>query len=115
MPVACTYDFEVAAAKYLNTLEGGEVPLLLLFSGTVFFKSENGFQVEQIPWNREASFRMPVRIWRELMDAHFPGSAWIRVRRDSLAALQRFRAQNCHLSWDDTIAALMAAVEEPVR
>lgn len=115
VPAPCTYDFEVAAAKYLNALEGGEVPLLLLFSGTVFFKSETGFQVEQISWNQDAPFRMPVRIWRELMEAHFPGCAWIRLRRESLSALQRYRAQNSHLNWDDAIAALMGAVEEPVR
>ena len=36
LPVACTYDFEVAAAKYLHALDDGEVPLRLLFSGTVF-------------------------------------------------------------------------------
>ena len=33
LPIICTYDFEVAAAKYLHGLDDGEVPLLLLFSG----------------------------------------------------------------------------------
>ena len=32
LPVPCTYDFEVAASKYLHALGDGEVPLLLLFS-----------------------------------------------------------------------------------
>src|SRR5215475_7415663 len=28
LSAACTYDFEVASAKYLNALEDGEIPLL---------------------------------------------------------------------------------------
>ena len=40
LPVDCTYDFEVAGAKYLHALGDGEIPLLLLFSGTVFTKGE---------------------------------------------------------------------------
>src|SRR5204862_76390 len=35
LPVACTYDFEVASAKYLHALRGGEVPLEFRFSGTL--------------------------------------------------------------------------------
>jgi len=108
-PLACTYDFEVATAKYLDALEGGHVPLLFLFSGSVFAKTTNGFQVEQVPWDKEASYRMPLEIWRGLMEAYFPGCAWIRVRRESLDALQRFRARQGLLSWDDTIQALVAA------
>lgn len=111
VPVACTYDFDVAAAKYLDALEDGEVPLLFLFSGTVFAKTANGFQVEQVPWDKEASYRMPLEVWRDLMDAYFPGCAWIRLRRESVDALQRFRARHGLLSWDDTIEALVGARE----
>jgi len=115
LPLACTYDFEVAAAKYLNALEDGEVPLLFLFSGTVFVKTATGFQVEQISWDKEAAYRMPVRIWRDAMDAHFPGCAWIRVRKESLDALQRFRARNGCVSWDDAIEALVGKREAAAR
>jgi Family of unknown function (DUF6084) len=115
LPAACTYDLEVAAAKYLYAIEDGVVPLLFLFSGTVFAKTENGFQVEQIPWDREAAFQMPVRTWRDLMESYFPGHAWIRVRHESLAGLRRFRARHALLSWDDTIAALVSAAEELAR
>ena len=37
LDVACTYDFEVAVAKYFHALRDGEVPLELQFSGTVFY------------------------------------------------------------------------------
>jgi len=112
LPVACTYDFEVTAAKYFHGLDDGEIPLLLQFSGTVFLRGPNGFSVEPVPWSQEASCRLPVRIWRELMDQYFPGSAWIRLRRDSLDALHRFRGQRALPSWDDALAVLLQGAEE---
>lgn len=115
LPVACTYDFEVASAKYLQALAGGEVPLLFLFSGTVFVKGENGFRVEPIPWDKQAVFRMPVEVWRRLMDAYFPESGWIRLHRETLERLQRFRAQRGLVSWEETIEALMGAREAAAR
>ena len=115
LPVPCTYDFEVTAAKYLQSLQGGEVPLLFLFSGTVFAKAENGFRVAQVPWDLEASYRMPVAVWREAMDAHFPGCGWIRLRHESLDALHRYRAQNAIASWDETIEALLEETKGVLR
>ena len=107
LPVPFSYDFEVATSKYFHALEDGEIPLLLLFSGTVFVKTAEGFRVEPVPWHKEAAFRLPVATWREMMDAHFPNSAWVRVRRDTLDALSRFRSERALPSWDDTFAALL--------
>jgi hypothetical protein len=111
----CTYDLEVAAAKYLQALDDGEVPLSFLFSGTVFTRGAGGFGVEQIPWHHEAGYRLPVRVWRDLMAAHFPGQAWLRLDRDTLAALTRYRAAHMHTSWDETVAALLATAREAVE
>ena len=59
--VPCTYDLDVAAAKYFHALGDGEIPLILLFSGTVFAKGDGGaLRVTQIPWDREARLRLPV-------------------------------------------------------
>jgi hypothetical protein len=113
LPMPCTYDFEVTAAKYLQSLEGGEVPLLFLFSGTVFAKAENGFRVEQVPWDREATYRLPVSVWREAMEAHFPGCGWIRLRHESLDALQRYRARHALGTWEETIDALLREASAP--
>ena len=44
LPVTCTYDFDVAAAKYLNALDDGEVPLVFLFSGTIFSRTASGIR-----------------------------------------------------------------------
>jgi Family of unknown function (DUF6084) len=112
LPVPCTYDFEVAAAKYLHALDDGEVPLLLLFSGTVFAKGGDGMSVEQVPWHKEASYRMPVKVWRELMDLYFPNSAWIRLRRDTLDDLQRFKARAALPTWDQALAVLLERAGE---
>lgn len=108
LPVACTYDFEVTAAKYLAAIGEGEIPLRFLFSGTVFVKAENGFLVQQVPWDREAVYRMPLAVWREAMDAYFPDSAWLRVSRETLERLQRFRATNGWANWDQAMEALLA-------
>lgn len=111
LPVPCTYDFEVATAKYFHALEAGEVPMRLLFSGTAFVRAGTGFSAEPVPWHREASVGMPVVIWRELMDLHFPQSAWVRVRRDTLDALQAFRSHRALPTWDEAFAALLAEAE----
>jgi uncharacterized protein DUF6084 len=115
VPITCTYDFEVVAAKYLESLEDGEVPLLFLFSGTIFTRGQLGFSVEQIPWEKEATFRLPVRLWRELMDRYFPGSAWIRLRRESFDALYRFKGRHALPTWDDAVESLLRHSEERER
>ena len=54
LPLVCTYDFEVAGAKYLASLSDGDIPLVLLFSGTVFSRGPLGLSIEPIPWDLEA-------------------------------------------------------------
>ncbi|HET9078075.1 MAG TPA: DUF6084 family protein [Acidimicrobiales bacterium] len=105
--VACTYDFEVAAAKYFHSLEEGEIPLLLLFSGTVFVHGETGFSVEQVPWHKESQYRLPVSVWHEMMDLYFPNTAWVRVRRETLDALQAFKSRAALPTWDDAFETLL--------
>ena len=115
LPVPCTYDMEVASAKYFASLGDGEVPLLLLFSGQAFTRGETGFSVEQVPWHKEATFRLPVAVWRETMDVHFPGTAWIRLGRESFDRLQAFRSRRMLTGWEDALDVLFkeAGEEEP--
>jgi uncharacterized protein DUF6084 len=112
LPITCTYDFEVTAAKYFQALDDGEIPLLFLFSGTIFAKNGSGLMVEPVPWEKEASFRLPVRVWREVMDQYFPGSAWIRLRRENFDALHRFKGRRALPTWDDAVEALLQAAGE---
>ena len=109
LPVACTYDFDVSATKYLHALRDGDVPLLLLFSGTVFTRGATGFAVEQLSWALEAPCRLPVVTWRALMDLYFPGGGWIRLDRDTLDGLARYRTAHGLTSWEATLSHLLPA------
>jgi hypothetical protein len=83
LPVACTFDFIVASTKYFHGVEDGEVPLRLMFSGTVFYSGQDGaLQVAPISWDKESRFRLPVAVWKEVMDIHYPNRAWLSLRRD---------------------------------
>lgn len=112
LPMPCSYDFEVTGSKYLHALRDGTVPLIFLFSGTVFLKGETGFAIQQIPWDREDKFDMPVAVWRELMAAHFPNSGWIRLTRDTLDALAAYKAHRGLLGFDDAVTRLLAHAAE---
>ncbi|MCW2876514.1 MAG: hypothetical protein JWQ95_614 [Sphaerisporangium sp.] len=107
LPVPCSYDLEVAAGKYFASLDDGEVPLLLLFSGTVFARAGEGFTVRQVPWNCEARQALPVSVWRELIDRYFPGSGWLRLHRDTLRALQLFKSGRALATWDEAMEVLL--------
>ncbi|MFJ8584285.1 DUF6084 family protein [Streptomyces sp. NPDC093595] len=106
--VPCTYDMDIASTRYFHALEEGEIPLLMLFSGTAF-TGERGFRVEPVPWDKEAVFRMPVKTWREMVDQHFPGSGWIRLPRETMDALLAHRSQRALPSWEATVEALLDA------
>lgn len=107
VPVPCGYDLEVAAGKYFAALDDGEIPLLMLFSGTVFTRTANGFAVQQVPWHCEARHRLPVAVWRELMDHYFPGTGWLRLGRGTLRDLHRFKSAHALATWDDVMQALL--------
>jgi hypothetical protein len=111
LPIPFTYDLEVGSARYFDSLEAGEIPLLLLFSGTVFTVIDGRMQVQQVPWSKEATYRLPVSVWREAIDAHFPNSAWIKMSRQTLEDLQRFKSVHALPTWDRTLEALLARAE----
>ncbi len=107
LPVPCTYDFEVAAAKYLHSLGDGEIPLVLLFNGTVFSYRDGRLVVQPVAWNVEAEHRLPVSVWRATMDTFFPDSGWIRLRRETIDALTRYKADRALTSWEDAFERLL--------
>ena len=107
LSVPCSYDLEVAAAKYFHALGEGEIPLLFLWNGTIFARGDGGLRVTQVPWDREARWRLPVRLWRDLMDLYFPNAGWLRLRRDTLDALLRYKARHALATWDDVLTTLL--------
>ena len=116
LPVPCTFDFNVAATKYFGGLEDGEVPLNLLFSGTVFFEDEaKGLRVEQISWDKEAYFRLPVRVWREMMDHYYPNTVWLCLRRDVFEQLSRYKMAQAIPTWDQALQSIIPEQRKTVE
>ncbi|MGA8028785.1 MAG: DUF6084 family protein [Bryobacteraceae bacterium] len=112
--VPCTFDFNIAATKYFYAVSDGDIPLDLLFSGTVFHAGGGGsLQVAPVPWDKEARFRLPARIWREMMDLYYPNSAWLSVRRDVFDRLYQYKTQRGIPTWEQALESLLAAEEEP--
>lgn len=111
IPVPCTFDFNAAMTKYIYGLEGGELPTSLLFSGTVFYAgASGGLQVAQIPWDREASYRLPVQVWKEMMDRYYPNRAILSLRRDVFDRLYEFKLQNRIATWDQVFERMLEIV-----
>jgi hypothetical protein len=112
LSIPCTYDLEVVASRYFAALHDGEVPLEFLFSGSVFFAAAGGLlQTTRIGWDQDADYRMPVAVWREMMDRHFAGSAWLRVRGEEFERLAAYRARHTLRSWEETIEALLGRAD----
>ncbi|HEY2703156.1 MAG TPA: DUF6084 family protein [Candidatus Dormibacteraeota bacterium] len=107
--VPSSFDLGLAWVKYFHALEEGEVPLAFQFSGTVFYQAENGnLQIAKIPWDREATFRMPLKVWKQMIDEHYPDDNWLTLRRDVFDRLYRYKARNSLSSWEEAITALLA-------
>jgi len=104
--VPCSYDLDQAATRYFEGVEDGEIPIRLLFSGTAF-AGPGGFQVEPVPWDREAAAGVPAALWREMIEQHFPGCGWLRLPRATMDALLGFRSRRALPSWEATIETLL--------
>jgi len=108
LPVTCTYDLNLAATKYFYGLEGGEVPLLFLFSGSIFYAgADNRLQVERLSWDKECVYRMPIQTWRDLMDRHYPSCGWLYLQRDVFDRLYTYRRRHGLASWEQPIERLL--------
>jgi hypothetical protein len=108
LQVPCTHDFNVAAAKYFYALEDGVVPLGLLFSGTVFYAGPGGaLQVGMVPWEKEASFGLPVSAWKDMMDLYYPNSAWLCLRRDVFDRLYAYKRRRGLATWEQALEGLL--------
>ncbi len=113
--VPCTFDFNVAATKYFAGLSAGEIPLCFQFSGTIFYAPSGGnLQVGPISWDQEARFKLPVSLWREMMDAYYPNTAWLCLRRDVFERLNQYKTQRGIPTWEQVMETMLAE-EEALR
>jgi Family of unknown function (DUF6084) len=108
--VPCTYDLEVAAAKYFYALRDGVVPLSFHFNGTVFYRDGEGrLQMTPISWSTSARFGMAVSAWRSMIAEHYPGGGWVRVGDDTLERLHTLRAERGLATVDGLLRELLGA------
>jgi hypothetical protein len=114
LPVPCTFDFNVAATKYFDGLADGEVPVCLQFSGTVFYAGGEGeLQVAPISWDKEARFKLPVKIWRDMMNSYYPHSAWLRLHKDAFDRLHQYKVRHGIPTWEEALERIIP-IEETV-
>jgi hypothetical protein len=114
--VPCTFDFNVAATKYFHGVTSGDLPLCFQFSGTVFYQGEGGLlQVALIPWDKEAKYRLPVEVWKDLMNIYYPNSAWLALRKDTFEKLYQYKVREGIPTWEEALERALAAVQETVR
>jgi hypothetical protein len=113
LQVPCTFDFNVATTKYFNGLADGDIPVLLMFSGSVFYAGPDGeLSVAPVSWDKETRFRLPLKIWKSMMDAYYPNSAWLCIRRDVFEDLHRFKMERGIPTWEQAFEIMLAAVKE---
>jgi hypothetical protein len=110
--VPCTFDFNVATTKYFEGLTDGEIPLQFLFSGTVFYAdAEDILQVAPISWEQEAKYKLPVKVWRDMMDSYYPNTVWLNLGRDAFDRLYQYKIRRGLLSWEQALESMLAAEE----
>jgi hypothetical protein len=115
LPVPCTFDLNVAATKYFYALEEGEVSLLFLWSGTVFYSAPDArLQIQQISWEKECTWQMPIATWREMMDRHYPNSAFVWIEREMFDRLYEFKRRNGFATWEQVMERLLAKNSDDV-
>jgi hypothetical protein len=116
IPVPCTFDFNVAATKYFHGVNCGDIPLCFQFSGTVFYLDAKGaLQVSLISWDKESKYRLPVKVWKHLMDVYHPDCAWLSLRRDTFERLYQYKVREGIPTWEETMERALAALGETVR
>jgi len=109
LQVPCTFDFSVATTKFFNALNDGDIPVLLMFSGTVFYTNDEGsLRVAPISWDKETKFRVPLKVWKDMMDAYYPNIAWLCLRRDVFEELHRYKIEHAIPSWEEVFERLLA-------
>ena len=109
LPIVSTIDFQHAASKYCHALSAGELPLLFLFSGTIFYHDDAGaLRVAPIPQTAEARVRWPVAEWQALREQLYPGTELVEISRSHFEALLAQKRALGLTTLDATLGALLA-------
>jgi hypothetical protein len=116
IPVPCSFDFNIAATKYFHGVTSGDLPLCFQFSGTVFYQSGDGrMQVAPISWDKESKYRLPVKVWKDMMDMYYPNVAWLALHRDTFEKLYQYKMREGIPTWEEALERALNALTETVR
>jgi len=109
LSVPCSYDLNLAGTKYFFAIEQDDIPLLFLFSGTIFYAGADGrLQVQRISWEKECVYHMHVQVWKDVMERHYPNTRWHYLQRDVFERLCQFKRRSGVTSWEQAIEKLLA-------
>jgi hypothetical protein len=116
VPIQCSFDMELAAAKYLHSLPDGEAPLALHFNGTIYYPGDEGrLQMVLVPWTKSIDFRMPVSVWRNTVEHYYPKTGWVALHTETLEALQLAKLDRGLATLDACVRTLLVETSgEPV-
>jgi hypothetical protein len=95
LDVPCSYDLEVIASRYFDALADGDVPL----------------EFTRLSWEQEAEYRLPVSVWKETLERHFRGTAWLRLGKDAFDRLSAYKSRHALASWDEAVDGLLEGRE----
>ena len=112
LALPCTYDFDVTGSKYLHALRDGDVPLRLLFTGTVFTRAPPASASSRCRGTARRATSCRSSVWRDLMDQYFPNTGWLRLDHDTCGQLARYRSAHGLTTWDETVADAAAPRRE---
>ena len=115
LAVPCTFDFNVTATKYFAAMEEGHIPLCFLFSGMVFYQAgDDGLQVAPIALDKQANYRLPIHVWKQMMDRYYPHSTWLSLDRDVFELLLGYKVRCGLATWEQAIESLLARESQQV-
>ena len=108
LEVPCTADLEMVASRYVSALPDGEVPLTMHFTGRIMYEGPNRqVQVLHLPWNTQASYKMPVSAWQNMINHHHGESGFIALHNDTLTDLKNYKRQHGLHSFDAVVLDML--------
>ena len=87
-------------------------------SGSVFYKTSSGeLRITQVPWDIDVRYELPLAVWRDMMEHHYPKSGWVRFEERTLDRFLKYKAGRGLTSLDACLIELLedndGQAEEP--
>ena len=68
---------------------------------------EGSLQVAPISWDKEARFKLPVKIWRDMMESYYPNSAWLCLHKDAFDRLYQYKVTHGIPTWEEVLESII--------